>query len=170
MHDHQSVFGRARESDAVFYDDHCVWIQRQQVELKVQFCAKELMQGQTVGGQVGSIGFICWGGGEELKKILGEQYLFQSKLSPCECFKSDFILGRFPYTQPVAILSSTAQRPSEKMTEGRGVESIGTVNITVVTLPETLPVLLYRHSTRNLPEKIFYWSFHTKQRDSALTV
>lgn len=56
--------------------------------------------------------------------------------------------------------------PSEKTTDGRGDESIVTVNSTVVTDCETLPVLLYRHSTRNLQEKTFYYSFHTKQKDS----
>lgn len=67
MNDHQSIGGRAREGDAVFYDDHRVWIQRHQIELKVQFCAKEFLQGQTVGGQVGSIGFICWEGMKKKK-------------------------------------------------------------------------------------------------------
>lgn len=38
--------------------------------------------------------------------------------------------------------------------EGRGDESIVTVNSTVVTDCETLPDLLYRHSTRNLQEKM----------------
>lgn len=61
MNHHQSVAGRARERDAVFYDDHCIWMQRLQVELKVQFFTEESMQGQAVGGQVRRVGFICWG-------------------------------------------------------------------------------------------------------------
>lgn len=95
MNHHQSVGGRARERDAVFYDDHCVWIQRHQVELKVQFCTKELMQGQAVGGQVGSVGFICWG--DELKKKNeGSNALtFYKQNSPLvNVLRLHFILGR----------------------------------------------------------------------------
>lgn len=51
--------------------------------------------------------------------------------------------------------------------EGRGDESIVTVNSTVVIDCETLPDLLYRHSTRNLQEKMVYYRSHTKRKDSS---